>query len=400
MNIVFLNPNSNLGGAERVLLSVIRALRENNAHDTMTLILFRSGPLIKQAELFGVSTVVLPLPKTIELFSEHSNKSVWARIKLVFDLLTQLPLLIKYIAQLNTVFSKARPDIIHSNGLKMHILGAATKPRYSRMIWHFHDYISTRPIIKNLLRCFSQKCDVAIAISKSIAADLNCSVKKLKVRTIYNSVDETRFITNGLVKEIPCASISGRVRPATFKIGLIASYARWKGHGVFMKALSRLKDVELIQGVIIGAGIYDTDKSQYSQSDMELLAEKHDVRNRITFIGFQDDVAGIIRGLDLVVHTSTEPEPFGLAIIEAMACGKPVIISRAGGAAEIAEMFPGVLWIRPGDDVALAGHIRSLSENKQLCEKLSSEGRRIVEQYFTYPKYAEQIRAVYHELNK
>jgi len=59
------------------------------------------------------------------------------------------------------------------------------------------------------------------------------------------------------------------------------------------------------------------------------------IENRVGFVPFQDNPADVYRALDIVVHASTKPEPFGRTIVEAMACGKPVIAAQTGGAAEL-----------------------------------------------------------------
>src|SRR5207247_439443 len=59
--------------------------------------------------------------------------------------------------------------------------------------------------------------------------------------------------------------------------------------------------------------------------------------DRVGFTGFLDDPASAMRALDIVVHASTQPEPFGLVIAEGMACGRAVIASRSGGSVEFIE---------------------------------------------------------------
>ena len=88
-----------------------------------------------------------------------------------------------------------------------------------------------------------------------------------------------------------------------------------------------------------------------------------------------------MRALDVVVHASTEPEPFGLVIAEAMACGRPVIASRAGGAAEIVE--PGVdgLSFSPGDVGQLAGAIARLAADPDERRRLGEAAARGARQF-------------------
>ena len=72
-------------------------------------------------------------------------------------------------------------------------------------------------------------------------------------------------------------------------------------------------------------------------AELREMASRSASDGNVGFTGHVDDVPAALRALDIVVHASVEPEPFGLVIAEAMACGRPLIVSRAGGAAEIAQ---------------------------------------------------------------
>jgi len=78
------------------------------------------------------------------------------------------------------------------------------------------------------------------------------------------------------------------------------------------------------------------------------------IENRVGFVPFQDNPADVYRALDIVVHASTKPEPFGRTIVEAMACGKPVIAAQTGGAAELFTHDHDAVGVPPGDPAALA----------------------------------------------
>ncbi|HWZ89178.1 MAG TPA: glycosyltransferase, partial [Polyangiaceae bacterium] len=66
------------------------------------------------------------------------------------------------------------------------------------------------------------------------------------------------------------------------------------------------------------------------------------------------DIARVYRALNVVVHASTQPEPFGRTIVEAMACARPVIVARAGGAAELFEEGENAIGFQPGNAAELA----------------------------------------------
>ncbi|HTQ23305.1 MAG TPA: glycosyltransferase family 4 protein [Candidatus Binataceae bacterium] len=106
---------------------------------------------------------------------------------------------------------------------------------------------------------------------------------------------------------------------------------------------------------MIGGTLYQTEGSQYDLEDLRRLAANLGLEGRVGFTGFVDEPAAAMRALDVVVHASTQPEPFGLVIAEAMACGRAVVVSGGGGAAEL---------VRPGEDALVheAGRASALAE--------------------------------------
>src|SRR5262249_52926653 len=125
--------------------------------------------------------------------------------------------------------------------------------------------------------------------------------------------------------------------PGAVRVGLVATYARWKGHDVFLAAAHRLRQVAWppLRFYVIGGRIDRTAGSQWTPAELQARAGVLPAEGRLGFVPFQNDLAPFYRALDIVVHASTRPEPFGLTIAEAMACGRAVVVTRSGGAAEL-----------------------------------------------------------------
>jgi len=119
------------------------------------------------------------------------------------------------------------------------------------------------------------------------------------------------------------------------------------------------------------------------------------VLHRVFFTGFLADTASAMRALDIVVHASTEPEPFGLAIAEAMACGRAVIASLGGGVTEIIN--PGIngLGHVPGDAAQLANCMERLVLHPELRRAYGIAARRSAESLFRRERLAEQLIPIY-----
>src|SRR5262249_31327360 len=102
--------------------------------------------------------------------------------------------------------------------------------------------------------------------------------------------------------------------------------------------------------------------------------------------------------LDVVVHASTKPEPFGLTIVEAMACGRPVIVAQTGGAAELIRSGEDAVGGTPGDGEALATAIRELVSNPQRRQRLAAQARRTAIERFSCSRLGPELSAVYQKL--
>lgn len=128
------------------------------------------------------------------------------------------------------------------------------------------------------------------------------------------------------------------------------------------------------------------------------MAAAAGVAERVAFTGFVERTAPVLRALDIVVHASTQPEPFGLAIAEAMACGCAVVVSDAGGAAEIIEPGHDALTHPPGDAAALGGVLRRLVTDASLRDRLGVAARASAVAKFDADVFAGAFAAVYESI--
>jgi glycosyltransferase involved in cell wall biosynthesis len=249
--------------------------------------------------------------------------------------------------------------------------------------------------MSRLMRIHVSRCAVAIANSRSVANDLNevCG-QKLRVATIYNALDLARF--NPIGPELDLDALCGLPpRPHDcLRVGLIATGARWKGQEVFLRAISML-DERKLRAYIIGGPIYGTNGSEYTVAELQAVAHRLGIGSRVGFTGFVSDPATAVRALDVVVHASTRSEPFGRVVAEAMACGKPVVVSASGGIAEIIRDNENALSHVPGDAEAMAACIGRLCDSPPLRASLGLRARSWAEQRFDRARLAGEVVPIY-----
>lgn len=392
MQIVYLNPCGKLGGAETSLREVLASVRAAEPDWKLWLVLGEDGPLAPIARDLGVNVIVQPFPAELARLGDAGRGvGLWPLSKALGGT-------VRYARGLAALLRRIRPDIVHTNGFKMHLLGAWTRPAPTLLVWHIHDYVSTRRLMSRLLRLFGRSCAVAVANSKSVARDLHSLLPLLRIVTIYNGIDLNRFSPIGTKVDLDAAAGLQPAPPGTVRVGLVSTFARWKGHQVFLEALSRLSSETNVRGYIIGGPIYQTGGSQWSLEELREQANRLGLQDRVGFTGFLEDVPGAMRSLDVVVHSSTQPEPFGMVIIEGMACGKAVIASQAGGAAEIFTGGENALGHPPGDPSALAQQIARLAGDKELRNRLGKSGRATAERLYHGQRLAQELTEVYREL--
>jgi glycosyltransferase involved in cell wall biosynthesis len=146
---------------------------------------------------------------------------------------------------------------------------------------------------------------------------------------------------------------------------------------------------------VIGGSLYQTEGSQYSLAELRQLVSEFDLTDRVGFTGFIRQPETALRALDIVVHASTSPEPFGLVIAEAMACGRAVVVSDAGGAAELVTPGTDALTHTPGDDRELAERIAALAADPQLRDRLGRAARATAERDFDQARLARDLVPLY-----
>ena len=379
---------------------MLTGLRESHPAWSLALVVASDGPLVERVKALGIAVDVIPFPAALASLGDWSlGEGLWPRMRFLSRCTAAVWPTLVYLRRLRRWLRARRPAVIHSNGLKMHVLAAWARPRGAAVVWHFHDYAGRRALTSRLLKRLAGRCSAVIANSRSVAEDARqvCG-DGLKVYPVWNAVDLIRFSPSG--PRLDLDGLAGLPAPGdnVLRVGLVATFAPWKGHKTFLEALSLLPPSTCVRGYIIGGPVYETVGSQIASDDLRRQASALGLGSRVGFTGFVDDAAAAIRSLDVVVHASTDPEPFGLVIAEAMACGKAVVASSAGGAGELTEPGANALTHEPGDAVALAHRIEELASDASLRRRLGAGGRATAERSFTRARMVIELTPIYQSL--
>jgi glycosyltransferase involved in cell wall biosynthesis len=402
LKVVYLNPTGILGGAEMCLLDLLAVVRAARPGWSLRVLLGDDGPLRAAVEGLGVACALMPLPARLAELGDAGLGLGAGRGRLALTARGPGAAVSasSYLARLRRRLRAERPDLVQTNGMKAHLLGAWAAPRGVPVVWHLHDYLGARAVMARLLRWSARaRREVrGVAVSHSVADDARRVLgARVPVEPIYNAIDLARFAPGpGDPSWLDAqASMAPPPAPGTVRLGLVATYARWKGHDVFLEAVARVATNLPARFYIIGGPLYRSSGSQLDPTALRARADALGLSERLGFIGHQPDPEAVYRALDVVVHASTKPEPFGRVIVEAMACGRAVIVARGGGAAELFEDGVSALGCPPGDPKALAGVMTRLIANPDLRRDLGAGGRAEAIARFDRGQRAEEWMRIY-----
>jgi glycosyltransferase involved in cell wall biosynthesis len=391
VRVTYLNPVGTIGGAERVLLAALRALPAALPGYAPTVLLLADGPLRAAAEALGARVVVVELPPALAGLGDTQLRGGRARAVVTFThtALEAAPGLLNFPRRVRAAIAATRPQLLHTNGIKAHLLAALAGPRGVPVLWHVHDFLGERPLVGQLLRRAGGRVRGVVAVSDAVARDAVAVLPTVHVETVRNGLDTDHF-SPGPGVDLDALAGLPPVPPGVLRVGLVATYANWKGHGVFLEALARVPGV---RGYVVGGPVSTTAGSQVGRG--ELVARAAALGLRVGFVPFQADPRGVYRALDVVVHASVRPEPFGLTIAEGMSCGRAVVVSAAGGAAELFAEGHDALGHPPGDAAGLAAALRRLAADGALRARLGAAARATAVGRFGLARYGRALAAAY-----
>jgi glycosyltransferase involved in cell wall biosynthesis len=283
--------------------------------------------------------------------------------------------------QLGRYLRQQRVDILHIHTPHAHTIGLlASKlvPAVRLVVSRRVDFMPIRNWLSGWK--YAHPGVQYLAVSEAVRQVLIASgVPGQRVQTVHSGIDLGRF-----------AALQGS--PSLFPVGTrvlgtVGHLARSKGHQYLLKATALLVREEPRLGVVIaGEGAL--------RAELEAQAAALGITTHVRFTGFRRDILALMQGFEIFVFASSS-EGLGTAILDAMALGKPVVATRAGGIPEAVQDGMTGLLVPPRDPQALAEAIRSLLRHSEQAQALGEAGRKRVEQYFTVERMACQTLQVY-----
>ena len=361
-----------LSGGEIALVRLISALRGSiDAY----VILGEEGPLVDRLKAEGAQVEVLPLNVRVRDLRRSSVSVFGVGAAAVFDGT-------RYAFRLHRRIRKLKPDIVHTNTLKAALYGGlAGRLAGVPVVWHIRDRIASDYLPRSAVGLVR---GLALILPAAIIANSRTTLSTLPTR-------RRRHVLYGIVND-PLQSPMSRSRQTTVTtVGMIGRLAPWKGQHIFLKAFAASFLGEGVCGRVIGSAMFGEDDYE---RELRVQAKKLGLQSQVEFRGFREDIWAELRDLDVLVHCSIAPEPFGQVVVEGMAAGLAVVAAAAGGPAEVITDGVNGLLTRPGDARELAAALRILVDDPALRHRLGHEAR-LSSTRFQPAVIASQVLEVY-----
>ncbi|HEX6693852.1 MAG TPA: glycosyltransferase family 4 protein [Longimicrobiales bacterium] len=316
-------------------------------------------------------------------------RAIWGKLRALWWLTFQDGVQALRIMRL---IQREHVDAVHLNNGVEGMIGplAAARLRRLPVIAHARGPQS----VTGMARTYASLPDHWIAVSRSIADNLEeAGVPPRCITVVHDAIDLTVFFE----KPSAAGTRTALGIPENAKLfGVFARIIPWKGIREFVLAARQVLDsVEDAFALVVGD---PSDGSEGYYREVVELSRSLGIENRIVFAGFRTDVADLMRACDVVVHSSIEPEPFGLTVIEGMATGRPVVAASSGGPVEIIEDGVTGVLVDPSDATALSAAVTRLLENPAYAEEIGSRAAQRARAYYSTERYASDVMKVYEKV--
>lgn len=359
--VVYVDHCARLSGGELALVRLLGSLDGVDAH----VVLFEDGPLTTRLGAAGITAEVLPMDESARALP-RSRVGRRMPASVVMAGAVQVVRLARRLRAL-------RPDVVHANSLKAGVVtGLACRLVPVPFVWHVRDRVTDDylPVAAaRLVRALARALPAAV-IANSTTTLASLHLPDARPRRLV--------VPDPLAPEFLTGAKASRSSPGPLRVGMVGRLAPWKGQHVFLDAFARAFPSSGAEAVVIGSALFGEGGYEHSLAE---LARDLGIESRVRFAGFREDVPRELARLDVLVHASLLPEPFGQVVTEGMAAGLAVVATDGGGPSELIASGVDGLLVPPGDPDALAAALQGLAADAELRRRLGDAARRRAEAF-------------------
>ncbi len=371
--VAFIEQEARLGGVETTTLQLVTHLSRERFYPVV--ICPYEGELTAQCRQSGIEVNIVPRPAFTSVSIEVGTRYITNPFALVYSAFACW----RAVAPLERHLCASEVDVVVTKGLLAHFYGGEAAHRLGLpCVWYMQEQIALDragglyPRVLNWAarRTANYFAVDAIAMGNQFCPDLH---QEGRIITIYNGVDIEKFRPASDTDRILARQQLGMPLDAIV-VGHVGRVVMLKGQHVLIEAFSRLAaGYPELHLLLVGAPTFAS--GEY-EARLKRMVSDLGLDSRIHFAGFQRDVVSALAAMDIFVHPSIEPDS-PVSVLEALACGKPAILSAVDGTKELVEDGINALLVRPGDAAQLAEFLSNLIADPERRAMLALAARNL-----------------------
>ena len=387
-SILIIHQSAELYGSDKTILFFVKELDKSKYFPIV--ILPADGPLKVELEKINIKVVVTPVLKLYRNIFTPKNLFVFAKEYFQSQ---------KTLAALHKQYNF---QLVYSHTLAV-LVGIFFARKYNiKHLWHIQEIIAKPAFVNKTFKKLLSLPSNHKAIYDSI------QTMKFWINGEDVLAKKSDFVWNGLdleEKYNSSATEISTIRKDFFKvennqlvIGLIGRINSWKGQQLLLAAFQSIAaDYPTIKLVFVGSAPPNQD---FFVDDLKNKISAFNLDNRVEIVPFQQNIWLFWDAIDIAVVPSTEPEPFGMVAIEAMAAKKPVIAANHGGLTEIVLPNETGYLFEPNNKTDLAHYLKQLIENPEKRTDFGEMGYQRVNDVFSMKNHVQKIENIFEEILK
>lgn len=348
-SVLILDNSLGMGGLEKMLYEFVAAVDRSRYDVTVC--------CLKECGYYHAPLRALEVPVYEKLLRHRFDASAFTRLRRVIDA-HDVDVVLTFAHPNTVIFSYLAlvRGLIGGFSVFFHATGAADGGR----------------LVPGYLRPMLHEADALVAVGESHRRYLVEREKLPGSRTavVYNGVDTKRFSPGD---PPPGLRESLGVPAGARVVTIVASLKPLKRHDLFLRAVARARRRHALHALIVGDGPL--------RAELERVAAGMGIENAVTFAGVRDDVDDILRISDAAV-LSSDTEAFPVSILEALACGVPVVATDTGSVREVLVDGVNGRVVPRGDAAALTAAIDEVLSRPARAREMGAAGRGLVAERF------------------
>lgn len=388
MRIVYLNHSGKVSGAEISLLTFFKGLKGRKEIEPI-LVCPTEGVLRERAQGMGFPIV------NIESFEPGFTSNPLSFLGYGVRLL-------RISRKLASIVKEIKADLIDANSVRAGLVASVSTLFHKiPILVHVRDCVPRNRIGILTRRIIARRASRIVANSSYVAHHFALDGFMFrKTEVVYNPLDLSSFDPK---------KVDGDQFKKMFKVNgsypllaVVGQISPWKGLADVIRAMSKvLSSFPEARLLVVGEPKFDTASAKYNNvaylKELKSLVEKLNLKKKVIFTDERSDIPQIMKAIDLLILASWE-EPFGRALIEAMAMEKPVISTNVGGPTEILEDGVNGILVSPKNPQIIAQAIIQLASKKKKSEEMGRRGRKEVEKRFNTDTYIAKMLNIYKKI--